>query len=389
MVGSIGLHGNFVLRNPSALSTRSTMDRYLHKFVLVLSFIALDGVRSFLLGSERPKQQTSRSCDDSAVETQLFAQYSKLPPGISPFEKSIAKGLDVQGNFRKIAGLAIDRALRDGVVQLEIDFPPFVGGDQSKTQFDDFDNLQELNANRDWCVQLVPTFTASKGRCTWLILPDDKECELAKQAWAGQLYRKAAKFTSIRAAVLQVAGDKEYSKAWGSSIASTLNKLTGGDGILADSSTLDDISSKDSDNRFHLVCQPGNGGPVEDWINVERLHKASNHPTCIVNGALDKIRDGYYPAVFFPGLASTVPFYRAFQAVFILKPISDKGVYGWLYKCYPEPWQVILQTARQEKKDGQTMIKVEETVALVSDERPVYAEIVRALLVTTLRVGIK
>ena len=37
---------------------------------------------------------------------------------------------------------------------------------------DDFDNLQELNANRDWSVQLVPSLAAAasvKGDC-WLVL---------------------------------------------------------------------------------------------------------------------------------------------------------------------------------------------------------------------------
>ena len=121
---------------------------------------------------------TTNASSRTATETQLFAQNSKLPPGISPFEKSKAKGLDIQGSFRKIASKAIDTALRNGVTQLEVDFPPFVGGDQSKTQFDDYDNLQELNANRDWCVQLAPTLATSN---IWLILPDDKECELAKK----------------------------------------------------------------------------------------------------------------------------------------------------------------------------------------------------------------
>jgi hypothetical protein len=309
----------------------------------------------------------------------LFEKLSPLPAGISPFEKSNAKSLDIQGDFRNLAGPALQKALRDGVKQLEIDFPPLTGGDQSKTQFDDFDNVQELNANRDWCVQLAPAI-ASKNREVWFILPDDKECELAKEEWTGQRFRQAAKFTSVRAAVLKTSGESQYSKAWGSTIASTMNKLTGGDGILADSSTLDDLGSGD---RFHLVCQPGNGGPVEDWINVERLHKADpSQPTCVVNGALDKVRDGYYPAVFFPALARTIPFYREFEPVFILKPVSDKGVYGWLYRVYPEPWQVVLQEPQRKQRGDQTVVVVEDKVALVRETRPSYKDIVDALIVT-------
>ena len=33
---------------------------------------------------------------------------------------------------------------------------------------------------------------------------------------------------------------------------------------------------------------------------------------------------------------------------YYLKPLIDKGCYGWLYRCYPEPWQVIFQVPGQE-----------------------------------------
>jgi hypothetical protein len=333
-------------------------------------------------------------------------KYSSLPAGLSPFEKSVAKGLDVQGSFRKLAAPALEQAIRDGAVHLELDFPPLIGGDLSKTNFDDFDNVQELDANSDWCAQFLPTLagsgssTGTSKRDIWFVLPDDKECELAKKEWKGQRFRQAAKFTSIRAATCATAGTKNFALAWGSNIASTVNKLTGGDGILADSSTLDNLNDADAatttaTERLHLVCQPGSGGPVEDWINVERLHnaasssqadKAVNVVTCIVNGALDKVRDGYYAAVFFPALAATVPFYKQFQAVFVLKPVSDKGLYGWLYRVYPEPWQVILQTARPVRKGDETVMTVENTVALVSKKRPSYQEAVQAMLTTALNV---
>jgi hypothetical protein len=285
-----------------------------------------------------------------------------------------------------------------------------IGGDLSKTNFDDFDNVQELNANSDFCAQFLPTLAGSGAgsstgskRDIWFVLPDDKECELAKTEWTGQRFRKAAKFTSIRAATCATAGTNEFALAWGSSIASTFDKLKGGDGILADSSTLDDLTdaaatattttTTTTTERLHLVCQPGSGGPVEDWINVEKLHNAASSiladktvVTCVVNGALDKVRDGYYAAVFFPALAATVPFYKQFQSVFFLKPVSDKGMYGWLYRVYPEPWQVILQTARPVQKGDETVMTVENTVALVSESRPSYQEAVQAMLTAALNV---
>ncbi|KAL7557809.1 hypothetical protein ACA910_003853 [Epithemia clementina (nom. ined.)] len=377
--------------------------------------------------STAPKATTKRTTSSTTTTTIRFhgrpcrqtvrlnaASTSPLPKGLSPFEKSFSKSLDIQGNFRKLAASALERALRDGETKLELEFPPLAGGDQSKSQFDDFDNLSELDANRDWCVQWAPMLSNIR-RVIWFVLPDDKEVELAKQAWTGQRYRRACRFTSIRAAlsaVLEKSSNNSETRddgpkltlAWGSTLASTVNKVfQGGDGILADSSALDALEDEDvtTNPRLHLVCQPGNGGPVEDWINVQTLHQVSNAAsattatatTCIVNGALDKVRDGYYPSIFFPALAATKPFYDSFQAVFWLKPISDKGLYGWLYRVYPEPWQVVLQTVvvqQQEGRDGQpTRITVQDTVALVSDQRPTYKQAVDALVKTASTVKAK
>jgi hypothetical protein len=320
---------------------------------------------------------------------------SPLPKDISPFEKSSSKSRDVQGEFRKIAQKALVLAIRDGQTQLELEFPPLLGGAKSKSQFDDFDNVQELNQNRDWCLELLPTLNNLVSPI-WFILPDLKEVELAKEEWAGQRYRQAASWSSIEAVADHYSqGAYEYAKPWGATFAEGMSSLLGGDkgdaGLLGDQNSLDPLvgsgsglelegttTTSSSSPALHLVCQPGNGGPVEDWVNVKAIHKNAGGkiPTCIVNGALDKVRDGYYAGFIFPKLATTFEFYKQFDAVFFLKPISDKGLYGWLYRVYPEPWQVYLQTPY--KKNGQ--ILVQDQVALVSDKRPSYAECVQALL---------
>lgn len=308
----------------------------------------------------------------------MKASLTPLPQDISPFLKSNAKGRDVQLEFRKIALKGMEKALKDDVKQLELEFPPLLGGDQSKTQFDDFDNVQELNKNRDWCIEWLPTLTATT-KPIWFILPDLKEVELAKEEWGGQRYRQAAQFTSIEAITNFYTGDS-YSKPWGATFASGMSNLLGGEkGLLGDKTSLDPLEGTPA---LHLVCQPGNGGPVEDWSNVKQFHEAagSNTPTCIVNGALDKVRDGYYPGIIFPKLATTFDWYKAFEAVFFLKPISDKGVYGWVFRVYPEPWQVVLQTPSRNAKDE---LVVEDKVVLTSPTRPSYAECVKALLASS------
>ena len=280
------------------------------------------------------------------------ARLSDLPQGISPFEKS--KGLDIGGDFRRRALQSLQRALRDGIPLMEIEFPPNLL--TGKSSFDDFDNIQELDLNRDWCVELLPQIDQQEN--VWFLLPDRKECQLAKEVWTGSKYRSAAVFTTIeqvtkyhseQAAAASNDNDDDknssgYAKPWGATFADAFG------GIMGDNTdTQLQRRSGAGGKLLHLVCQPGNGGPVEDWINCERLHTTANNnnnnnaaeaeaaSTLVVNGALDKVRDGYYPAFFFPQLAATVDrFYRKFESIFYLKPIADKGVYGWLYRSYPE-----------------------------------------------------
>lgn len=271
------------------------------------------------------------------------------------------------------------------MTELEIEFPPLL---ESKSQFDDFDNVQELNKNRDWCIEWLPTLANSFDSRVWFVLPDTKEVELAKEEWGGQRYRQAAAFTSIQAVTEYYSSSEEegeYSKPWGATLATGMSKFLGGgdgdSGLLGDLESLDSLEEA-SNPALHLVCQPGNGGPVEDWINVKKFHadlSGSITPTCIVNGALDKVRDGYYNGFIFPALAKTFDFYKGFESVFFLKPVSDKGVYGWLYRVYPQPWQVILQTPYQ--KQGRVM--VQDTVAMTSETRPSYTQCVQALLQET------
>eukprot|EP00569_Conticribra_weissflogii_P003810 CAMPEP_0171333996 /NCGR_PEP_ID=MMETSP0878-20121228/4374_1 /TAXON_ID=67004 /ORGANISM="Thalassiosira weissflogii, Strain CCMP1336" /LENGTH=389 /DNA_ID=CAMNT_0011835025 /DNA_START=81 /DNA_END=1250 /DNA_ORIENTATION=+ len=324
------------------------------------------------------------------------SQLSPIPKGISPFEKSLSKNIDIQGDFRKRAKGAIDAAIANDVKLLEIEFPPLLGGSQSKSQFDDFDNIQELDKNKDWTMLLAPMFLGDKdfqkGK-TWLVFPDLKECELAKKEWAGQRYQEAT-FTTIEA-VTNFLGQANsgnnnseegvsYDAPWGSSLMSGLSQILGGKdgdaGLLGDKSVLDPIvPGENSPAKLWFLIQPGNGGPVEDWVNCEKMHNIQKEPTMvIVNGALDKVRGGFYPAVFFPKLAATIDrFYNKFESIFYLKPFSDKNVYGWLYRVYPEPWQVVWENVKPGK-DGSP--EVEYVVVATLDKKPSYSDTIGMLM---------
>lgn len=352
----------------------------------MLSQVFLYFLLSSLLASSNAFTTLSSVPLSARRTSESLLHLTPLPPDISPFAKSSSKQRDVQADFRKLALRGLEKAVQDGITQLELEFPPLLGGAKSKSQFDDFDNVQELNKNRDWCVELIPSLPPKLFQPLWFVLPDLKEVELAKEEWRGQRYRQAAKFTSIEAVTdyySKSSSTASYSKPWGATFASGVSSLLGGDkgdaGLLGNQDALDVLDSE-SPAKFHLVCQPGNGGPVEDWCNVKAFHEAagSTTPTCVVNGALDKVRDGYYPGMIFPKLAKTFNFYREFEAVLFLKPISDKGVYGWLFRLYPEPWQVVLQIPIRNERTQE--VSIQDSVVLTSDKRPSYAECVQALV---------
>eukprot|EP00979_Chaetoceros_neogracilis_P002731 scaffold447_cov250-Chaetoceros_neogracile.AAC.3 len=362
-------------------------------FVLACLWRHAEGFAPISLSIQKEVTTIPSSSCLKATVTPNAEDLTPLPKGISPFEKTLSKNLDIQQEFRLLAKKAVQAAINNSSSSsnaplLELEFPPLLGGDGSKSQFDDFDNVQELDSNKDWTIQFAPLFvdeTEFRDGKTWLIFPDLKECELARNEWLGARYQ-AATFTTIEAATEFLIGDGSYSAPWGAAIANGVNKIMGagdkgGDaGLLGDTKALDKLVQGDNaPSALNFIIQPGNGGPVEDWINCEKIHGASPQTVMvIVNGALDKVRDGYYPAVFFPKLASTVDrFYKNFESVFYLKPISDKGVYGWLYRVYPEPWQVVLQSVMTGKNGAQF---IEDTVVYASEKRPSYNEAVAKLL---------
>jgi len=78
---------------------------------------------------------TTRSAAKNMTTLNAKSKLSSLPSGISPFEKSLARYRDYQGEFRKTSLTGLRKALKNGIKTMEIEFPPLLGGERSKTQF--------------------------------------------------------------------------------------------------------------------------------------------------------------------------------------------------------------------------------------------------------------
>jgi hypothetical protein len=151
---------------------------------------------------------------------------------------------------------------------------------KSKSQFDDFDNIQELDRNKDWSIQFAALLSSSTGnnmfknaKNLWIVFPDLKECELARKEWKGKLYQKFT-FTTIEAAAIATSSTftqgAAYDAPWGAAFVSSVSKIIGGKkgdaGLLGNQDALDPlIPGENLPPTLALFVQPGNGGPVEDW----------------------------------------------------------------------------------------------------------------------------
>jgi hypothetical protein len=163
---------------------------------------------------------------------------------------------------------------------------------KSKSQFDDFDNIQELDSNKDWSVQFAALLSTSTGnnvlknaKHLWIVFPDLKECELARKEWQGNLYRKFT-FTTIEAATIATTTSatmqgSAYDAPWGAAFLSNISKMIGGNkgdaGLLGNQDALDSlVPGENLPPAIALFVQPGNGGPVEDWYVTHNFAQRYN-----------------------------------------------------------------------------------------------------------------
>mmetsp|Transcript_44814 Transcript_44814/g.117555 ORF Transcript_44814/g.117555 Transcript_44814/m.117555 type:complete len:300 (+) Transcript_44814:3-902(+) len=263
------------------------------------------------------------------------AALTQPPAGLNEFSRTSGRS-GALSSIRRATAAAVGRALADGKELLEVEFPPLL---EKKTQFDDFSNVEVLDANRDFSVQLAletEIRSAAADAALWLCFADEGEAQLAREAWPGALYGTATQ-TYISAAVK--ACGREPLMPMGSSAlsaASVLGKFFGNDPSPSPPAVPPTPAS------LQLIVQPGDGGPMEDWLNLELLRTEGTPMVCL-NGALDKVTSGYYSNFLNPKLGECAErFFSKFEQVYYLKPIGSGR--GWLFRVYGEPWQLFRQT---------------------------------------------
>ena len=285
------------------------------------------------------------------------AALTPLPPGINAYEVAAGTRNRPAEALAPVALRAIAAAREANVKLGEIEFPALLG---EKTAYDDVDNVQILNWNRDWCMSSMQPLAGELDGELWLAFPDRKELELAREEWPGGMYDKAT-LTTLEDAAEVLSGSSD--QAWGAAFARAAEGLLGTSNLGAKPETTTAPAP-----RVVVAVQPGDGGPLEDWLNLERC-QPSDGLLVSVNGAFDKLRGGFYPRPLFPKLAECVDrFVVDAEALVVLKNVADKGRAGWLFRVYPEKWQLFAQG------------KEASLLLAEYDDRPSYNDCVATLL---------
>ena len=157
-------HNRQLQRQRQLASTSSSGGSSLVIMLLtILSLINISPSLSFLLQHPSSYYRSSLILSSTSnSNSNANNNLTPLPKDISPFDKSASIGCDVQGELRKLATLAVQRALLDDdddddtsdkrpsrPTLLELEFPPLLGGSKSKTQFDDFDSKLYKTSDSD------------------------------------------------------------------------------------------------------------------------------------------------------------------------------------------------------------------------------------------------
>eukprot|EP00891_Asterochloris_glomerata_P008847 jgi/Astpho2/8847/Aster-05482 len=146
-----------------------------------------------------------------------------------------------------------------------------------------------------------------------------------------------------------------------------LDYLTTPSGLLdigIDFNKVDVASRCKPSDQLYIIAYPHFN--VNELIAVQELHSkiaaAGGQPIVVFNGELDRIRSGYYPALFFPKLGRLAKtFLPDFEAAYYIHNFKGtKG--GALFRAYPGPWQVYrrlpnMEMVRVQSQDSMPTLK--------------------------------
>jgi len=194
---------------------------------------------------------------------------------------------------------------------IEVEFPATLSNDISVTE--------TLDESRRFAREFIKSF-AEYGKGLWVCFPDKNEAALARSKW-GEIP----------------------------------NTLTSIDAALSPPSDIEPP-------KCILAVTPGFN--VDEWIKLASIGKTiySDTPVIVINGNLDRLRNGYYPSLFYPALTAVSKSYYAYaQQALFLSPVAVGGnrLGAWLAKTASGPWELFVKS--KDKRGDFDLLSTSET----------------------------
>lgn len=214
--------------------------------------------------------------------------------------------------------------INNNITKIEISFPEIIKNDISV--------IESLNLNRAFVLEYIKSFT-SYGKNLWVVFPDNKELKLALDKWDNNNNNNNNK------------GDKNVEDTFtitSLSVASKILNTNNNDKNNEDSGLSLQLLNQNNQPEVLVIVNPGFN--VNEWIDLANLN--TNAIVIVINGNLDRLRNGYYPSIFYPTLTKvTNTYYRSFIQAFFIQNIAVNGdrYGGWLIRNYPHKWMIVIK----------------------------------------------
>lgn len=189
---------------------------------------------------------------------------------------------------------------------IEIEFPAKLKSDISVSE--------TYYINRDFTFKFIEPFVSQYKMNLWVMFPDRKEASITRSIW-------------------------------GDALPFTLTSIEG---------AFTGLKTANID-KPELIIAVNPGFNIDEWINIAKLSSDvlnNDVPIVIINGNIDRLRNGYYPSIFYPGLTKvTNTFYKTASQAFFLSPIGIAGnrFAGWLAKSSTDSinsnWEILVKSS--------------------------------------------
>jgi hypothetical protein len=174
------------------------------------------------------------------------------------------------------------------------------------------------------------------------------------------------------------AGSWDIDAVWGDKSSFQLDYLTKPSGLLdigIDLSKNDPASRVKPSDEILIMAYPSFDPREMDAVGKvwNGAAKEQGQSIILFNAELDRLRNGYYPALFYPKMAKlSKEFIPLVEAAYYLHNFKGAGG-GALFRAYPGPWQVLLRL-----QEGMKVVHTQE-------ERPSLKEVALGILPAAVR----